>query len=119
MGTHAQAAPDEKPIPWIARQPILTKDENVVGYELLFSQSPEEHSFTSDADSANSATIDTLSVMEDVVVAVVEVDDIGGGNATFYERDMVVFERRLNLVEMRLVAAALGGLVDQVEQPRG
>jgi len=63
MGTHAQAAPDGKPIPWIARQPILTQDENVVGYELLFSPSPEGHSFTSDADSTNSATIDTLSVM--------------------------------------------------------
>lgn len=63
MGTQAQAAADEKPIPWIARQPILTKDENVVGYQLLFCQSPEEDRFTSDADSATSATIDTLSVM--------------------------------------------------------
>lgn len=63
MGTHAQAAPDEKTNPCIARQPILAKDESVLGYELFFRQSPEEHSFTSDADSATWATIDTLSVI--------------------------------------------------------
>ena len=63
MGTHAQAAADEKPVPWIARQPILTQDENVIGYQLLFCQSPAEDRLTSDAESALSATIDTLSVM--------------------------------------------------------
>jgi len=63
MGTQAQADPAAKTSPCIARQPILTKDECVLGYELLFRQSSEEQRSTSDADSATSATIDTLSVI--------------------------------------------------------
>jgi c-di-GMP-related signal transduction protein len=63
MGTQAQAAAEKKPTSWIARQPILTKDENVIAYQLLFCESPADDRFTSDADSALSATIDTLSVM--------------------------------------------------------
>ncbi len=61
MGTHAQAAPVEKPSPCIARQPILTADETVVGYELFFRESPEQRHFTSDGESATSATIDMLN----------------------------------------------------------
>src|ERR1035441_6616559 len=56
-------------------------------------------------------------VMEDVVVAVVEVDDIGGWDAAFHKRQMVVFHRSLKGVEVRLVALALRGGVDEVEQP--
>ena len=63
MGTQAQAAPSEKASPCIARQPILTKDENVVGYELFFRQTQEDQRFTSDADGATSVMIDTLSVI--------------------------------------------------------
>ena len=63
MGTQAQTAPDEKATPCIARQPILTKDENVVGYELFFRQSQADERFKSDADGASSVMIDTLTVM--------------------------------------------------------
>jgi len=63
MGTKAQAAPVEKPSPCIARQPILTADENVVGYELFFREAREERRFTSDGETATSATIDTLNLV--------------------------------------------------------
>src|ERR1700733_5832515 len=62
MVTPAQATA-EKPSPCIARQPILTKDEDVLGYELFFHQSQEDRRFTSAANDATSATIDALSVM--------------------------------------------------------
>ncbi len=42
MGTKAQPSPVEKPSPCIARQPILTADEEVVGYELLFREGRDE-----------------------------------------------------------------------------
>jgi c-di-GMP-related signal transduction protein len=61
MGTHAQAAPVEKPSPCIARQPILTADETVIGYELFFREGPEQRHFTSDGESATSKTIDMLN----------------------------------------------------------
>jgi c-di-GMP-related signal transduction protein len=61
VGTQPQAAPVEKPSPCIARQPILTADENVIGYELFFREGPEARHFTSDGESATSATIDMLS----------------------------------------------------------
>jgi EAL and modified HD-GYP domain-containing signal transduction protein len=63
VGIKAQAAPVEKPAPCIARQPILTADENVVGYELFFREDREQRRFTSDADSATSAAIDTLNLV--------------------------------------------------------
>ena len=62
MVTPAQPAA-EKSSPCIARQPILTKDEDVLGYELFFHQSQEDRRFTSAANDATSATIDALSVM--------------------------------------------------------
>lgn len=63
MSTGAQLSP-ESPNPWLARQPILTKDESVVGYELLFRESASDSHFHSvDADSATSNTIDTLNVL--------------------------------------------------------
>lgn len=63
MGTKAQLARVEKPAPCIARQPILTAEESVVGYELFFRENREQRSFTSDGDSATSAAIDTLSLV--------------------------------------------------------
>ena len=69
MGTKAQAAPVEKPIPCIARQPILTADESVVGYELFFREDRQQRCFTSDGDSATSAAIDTLSWLGSVFYA--------------------------------------------------
>jgi c-di-GMP-related signal transduction protein len=53
----------EKAAPCIARQPILTADEMVVGYELFFRENRDQRSFTSDGDSATSAAIDTLSLV--------------------------------------------------------
>jgi len=56
-------APAPKPSPCLARQPILTQDEKVLGYELLFRESPEDNHFTSDAETATGSLIDTLDVM--------------------------------------------------------
>ena len=56
-------APVGKPNPWLARQPILTRDEKVVGYELLFRESAEETHFSSDVETATCSTIDTLNVI--------------------------------------------------------
>jgi c-di-GMP-related signal transduction protein len=63
MGTHAQTSLVEKPSPCIARQPILTADEKVVGYELFFREGPGENRFTSDGERATSATIDALNMI--------------------------------------------------------
>ncbi len=63
MGTKPQAAPVQKATPCIARQPILTADERVVGYELFFRESREDRRFTTDADSATAAAIETLSLV--------------------------------------------------------
>ncbi|MFZ3341404.1 MAG: HDOD domain-containing protein [Terriglobales bacterium] len=62
MGTAAQPAP-EKPTPCIARQAILTADENVTGYELLFRENSDKNHFTSDVDHATGTAIDTLNVV--------------------------------------------------------
>ena len=48
----------------IARQPILTADEKVAGYELFFRESEEHRHFGSaDGDKATSEAIDTLNVV--------------------------------------------------------
>lgn len=57
---HASA---KKPSPCLARQPILTKDEKVLGYELLFRENPEDNRFTADGERATCNTIDTLNVV--------------------------------------------------------
>jgi EAL and modified HD-GYP domain-containing signal transduction protein len=63
MSTQAQASA-KKPSPCIARQPILTAGESVVGYELFFRETSEQHRFTSaDGEKATAAAIDTLNVM--------------------------------------------------------
>jgi EAL and modified HD-GYP domain-containing signal transduction protein len=61
MGAQGQAISVEKSIPCIARQPILTAEENVIGYELFFREDSEKQRFTSDADAATSATIYMLN----------------------------------------------------------
>ncbi len=63
MGTKAQASPVEKSSPCIARQPILTADEKVVGYELFFREGHNERRLASDSENATSATIDTLNLV--------------------------------------------------------
>jgi c-di-GMP-related signal transduction protein len=56
-------APAEKPTPCLARQPILTKDEKVLGYELLFREAPDERHFHSNVETATTSIIDTLNVV--------------------------------------------------------
>src|SRR5579859_7528064 len=63
MGSHAQPAPAGKLSPCIARQPILTADESVIGYELFFRETQDERRFSSDAETATSATIDMLNLV--------------------------------------------------------
>jgi c-di-GMP-related signal transduction protein len=60
MATPVQAVP-QKPSPCIARQPILTADENVIGYELFFREDAGQRRFSSDVEAATSATIDMLN----------------------------------------------------------
>jgi c-di-GMP-related signal transduction protein len=63
VSTQAQTSL-KKPSPCIARQPILTAEEKVIGYELFFREGSNEHHFTSaDREKATSATIDTLNVV--------------------------------------------------------
>ncbi len=67
MSSHAQPAPtpaaEQKPSPCIARQPILAADESVVGYELLFRETPEERHCSADSDNATRTAIDTLNLI--------------------------------------------------------
>ncbi len=61
MNTAAHALA-EKPNPWLARQPIVTGDEKLVGYELLFRETAQDLHFHSDQEDATSSTIDSLNV---------------------------------------------------------
>jgi len=63
MTAAGKAAPAEKPTPCLARQPILNKDEKVLGYELFFRENPEENRFNSDYEEGTRSIIDTLNVM--------------------------------------------------------
>ncbi len=62
MNTSGQA-PASTPSPCLAWQPILTKDERVEGYELLFRENAEDNRFEADFENATSSIIDTLNVM--------------------------------------------------------
>lgn len=62
MNTQGQA-PATTPSAWPARQPILTRDEKVLGYELLYRENHDDHRIASDADGAACSTIDTLNVI--------------------------------------------------------
>ena len=44
---------------FVARQPILTADEKVFGYELLFRDGIEDYFRETDADAASRRTLDT------------------------------------------------------------
>jgi c-di-GMP-related signal transduction protein len=65
MRTKPQIAPTPKPgsTACIARQPILTEDQKVVGYELFFRERGEEQRFSSDGETATSSIIDTLNLI--------------------------------------------------------
>jgi c-di-GMP-related signal transduction protein len=58
-----QAPPKEgKALRYVARQPILDRDENVFGYELLF-RDGVQNTFAGDCDEASRATLDRSLVM--------------------------------------------------------
>jgi len=63
MNSSVKAAPAEKPTPCLARQPILDKDEKVLGYELLFRENPEDNRFNSGYEVGTRSIIDTLNIM--------------------------------------------------------
>jgi c-di-GMP-related signal transduction protein len=63
MNTAVKTAPSEKPSSCLARQPILSKDEKVLGYELLFRENPVEDRFNADFEGGTRSIIDTLNVM--------------------------------------------------------
>jgi c-di-GMP-related signal transduction protein len=63
MHTRVQSGTIEAPTPCIARQPILTADEAVIGYELFFREDLRQQRFSSDRDAATSATIDALNLV--------------------------------------------------------
>ena len=63
MTVKAQLAPTEKPIPCIARQPILTPEENVIGYELFLRESQLQNRARSDPEQEAAATIDMLNLL--------------------------------------------------------
>jgi EAL and modified HD-GYP domain-containing signal transduction protein len=48
---------------YIARQPVLTKDEKVFGYELLFRDGVENYFRSSDAEAASRSTLDSSMLM--------------------------------------------------------
>lgn len=58
-----QTAPEEsKAIRYVARQPILDREENVFGYELLFRDGVQS-AFAGDCDEASRATLDRSLIM--------------------------------------------------------
>jgi len=62
MNTFGQASA-EKPSPCLARQPILTRDENVFAYELLFREIAGEQTSDSEVERAATNIIETLNVV--------------------------------------------------------
>lgn len=63
MATPVQAGSSPKPSPCISRQPILTEEETVIGYELFFRENADQNNSSPDTESATSATIDMLNFM--------------------------------------------------------
>jgi len=63
MNPSTKPAPENQSIDCLARQPILNKDEKVLGYELLFRESAGEEHFSSDYDGGTTTIIDTLNIM--------------------------------------------------------
>jgi len=63
MNMSAKPAPAPKPCDCLARQPILNKDEKVLGYELLFRESINEEHFSSDFEGGTRSIVDTLNIM--------------------------------------------------------
>src|SRR5690242_978231 len=62
LGVARARAKDVKPLRYVARQPILDREENVFGYELLF-RDGLENAFHGDSDEASRATLDRSLLM--------------------------------------------------------
>jgi EAL and modified HD-GYP domain-containing signal transduction protein len=63
LETVASPAPTQSGLRFVARQPILTADEQVFGYELLFRDSLENYFSAPDADGAACSTLDSSLLM--------------------------------------------------------
>src|ERR1035441_5768683 len=63
MDTEALAASLENSSPCIARQPILTADEDMFGYELLFRANHTEEHFSSDVENDTGTALGTLNMI--------------------------------------------------------
>jgi EAL and modified HD-GYP domain-containing signal transduction protein len=59
----SSAAKPAQLVRYVARQPILTQDEKVFGYELLFRDGVDEYFHNPDADAASRGTLDTSLLM--------------------------------------------------------
>ena len=62
QGAAAAPARDNRPLRYVARQPIVDRVENVFGYELLF-RNGVENAFHGDADEASRVTLDRSLLM--------------------------------------------------------
>jgi c-di-GMP-related signal transduction protein len=60
--TQAKAKKEVKPLRYVARQPIVDREEKVFGYELLF-RDGLENAFSGDTDEASRATLDRSLLM--------------------------------------------------------
>src|SRR5271166_2198502 len=57
-------------------------------------------------------------VPEDIVVTIIEVNQVGRGHASFYERNVIVtYARQGTCKKVRLIAEPRRGLIDYVFQP--
>ncbi len=63
MSSSPKAVSAARSSPCLARQPILDREEKVLGYELLFRENQEDTQFASDCENATCSTIDTVNVM--------------------------------------------------------
>ena len=68
MGTSPKQAPEanthtKPPAKFVARQPILTREEQVFGYELLFRDGVENYFRSTDPEAASRSTLDTSMLM--------------------------------------------------------
>ena len=61
--TASSAKPGDRHSRYVARQPILTSDEQVFGYELLFRDGVEDYFQSADPDAASRSTVDTSMLM--------------------------------------------------------
>ena len=68
---------------FVARQPILTKDEKVFGYELLFRDGIEDYFCPKDAEAASKIMLDSSLIMGLDVLC-------NGGRAFVNPRDMLL-----------------------------